>query len=151
MCLSAGWGGLVRRGENAEFLELLASAYQRFFETKRTLFLETRLVGCCLSLGRRQRRNWRGGSSIGFGLRAWLEIVPEIYLSARSRLELNITALRDKTDGRDEKCRVLLPHCHLLLSLKQNNMYGAVYIVLIFIKIKFSLHSFMRFVNILQL
>lgn len=41
---------LVGLGENAEFFELVASTYQGFFETKRTLFLETRkgaLVECC--------------------------------------------------------------------------------------------------------
>lgn len=48
-------GGGIGQGENAEFLASVASTYQGFFETKRTLFLETRPAGCCLSVGRRQR------------------------------------------------------------------------------------------------
>lgn len=44
------------QGENAEFFELVACTYQGFLETKRTLFLETRPWGCCLSAGKRQRR-----------------------------------------------------------------------------------------------
>lgn len=40
-------GGLIGQGENAEFFELAASTYQGFFETKQSLFLETRPGGCC--------------------------------------------------------------------------------------------------------
>lgn len=37
------------QGENAEFFELRARTYQGFFETKKTLFLETRPGGSCWS------------------------------------------------------------------------------------------------------
>lgn len=68
---------MVGQGGKAEFLEPLAGTYQGFFETKQALFLETRLAGCFVSLGRWERKAGRRAGSEGtmsdFILRSSLE------------------------------------------------------------------------------
>lgn len=114
--------GFGRTRENAEFLEPVASTYQGFFETKRTLFLETRPGGCCLSAGWRQRRRQfqskekeeeeeEEGSS---GLKSRLETVLAKCLSVCSALlqEENVTNVQGELTGKDDGYWVLGMQVH---------------------------------------
>lgn len=108
--------GSVGQGENAEFFKRVASTYQGFLETKRTLFLETRPVGGGAVV--LVREGGRGGD------RRRKRRMSEMQ-------EVNVTNLQEGTEGEDDECgsqvcRVVILCCRSLtlagsLSLKKLN------------------------------